>query len=83
VHKDAGAACWEVDPPDSWGNTPPLSPVCKSWPSALTDKYCGIWPSPSTVVLTGLDGWLDLLTSVEGGIEVTIKVVADTDIGES
>jgi hypothetical protein len=80
VHNDA-AAHWEVDPPDGWGNTPPVSPVHEGWPGALIDKHCGIWPSPSAVVPTGADGWPDLLTSIEGGIEVTVEVV--TDIEES
>jgi hypothetical protein len=81
AQNDAEAARWAVDPPDGWGNTPPASPICEGWPGALVDKHGGVWPSPSEVVLTRADGWPNLSTSVEGGIEVTIKVV--TDVGDS
>jgi hypothetical protein len=61
------AARWAVDPPDGWGNTPPVSPVGEGWLGALVDEHSGTWPSPSKVVPTCADGWPDLLTSVEGG----------------
>jgi hypothetical protein len=81
AHNDAEAACWAVDPPNGWGNTPPASPVGEGWPCDLVDECSGTWPSPSEVVPTHVDGWPDLLTSIEGGIEVTIEVV--TDVGDS
>jgi hypothetical protein len=57
-HNDAEAARWEVDPPDGWGNTPPVSPICEGsgdWPSQeeLIDVEVTAWPrfSPNTLAI--------------------------------
>jgi hypothetical protein len=74
AHNDAEAACWEVDPPNGWGNTPPTSPIPKGWPSAQIDERCGTWPSPSEVVPIRADGWPDLSVGGASRIQVTIEV---------
>jgi hypothetical protein len=43
------ASHWEVNPPDGWGNTPPISPVPEGsgeWPNqeALVDAEVAAWP---------------------------------------
>jgi hypothetical protein len=65
---------------DGWEVTPPASPVEKAWPGMVADERSGNWPSSSSVVPTCADGWLDLSSNVEGGVEVTVKVV--TNIGK-
>jgi hypothetical protein len=77
AHNDVEAACWAIDPPDGWGNTPPASPVPEGWPGVVVDEHNGNWPSLSEVVPLCVDSWPNLSTSVEGGIEVTIEVVTN------
>jgi hypothetical protein len=40
-HSDSEAAHWEVDPPDDWGNTPPVNP---------NHKGSGDWPSQEVLI---------------------------------
>jgi hypothetical protein len=37
AHNDTEAACWAVEAPDGWGNTPPTSPVPEGWPGVPVD----------------------------------------------
>jgi hypothetical protein len=74
------AVQWGVSGADGWEVTPPVSPVEEAWPGVIIDEHCGIWPSSSEIVPTCTDGWPNLSANVEGGIEVTVKVV--TNIGE-
>jgi hypothetical protein len=71
------AVQWGGSNRDGWEVTPPASPVAESWPGAVADEHSGNWPSLSEVVPTCADGWPDLSTNVDGGVEVTIEVVTD------
>lgn len=74
-------ACWKVDPPNDWKNTPPASPTHDGWLGAVIAEGSRTWPYSSEVVPTHADGWPDLLVSIKDRIEVTVEVV--TNIRES
>jgi hypothetical protein len=76
VSNNVETANWAMEAPDSWGNTPPTSPVQEGWLGVPADAT---WPPLSDTVLLCPGGWPDLSPQVSDGVRVTIEVLSNVE----